>query len=98
MPKWTKKEERMFEEIEDKARSAGKTAAQAREVAARTVNKYRRKLGRTANKITQGTGSPHSRLEDRTVEELRNRAKELKIDGRSSMRKAELIEAIRARN
>ena len=34
-------------------------------------------------------------LESRTVSELRSIAAELKIRGRSSMRKAELIEAIR---
>lgn len=33
--------------------------------------------------------------EDRTVEELRERAAELDIEGRSSMTKAELIDALR---
>jgi hypothetical protein len=44
------------------------------------------------------TGDPRSPLEERTVEQLRNRAAELEIEGRSTMKKDELIEAIRKRN
>ena len=40
-------------------------------------------------------GGEASDYEDRTVEELRERAAELDIDGRSSMSKAELIDALR---
>jgi hypothetical protein len=40
-------------------------------------------------------GGEASDYEDRTVEELRERAAELDIDGRSSMTKNELIEALR---
>ena len=35
--------------------------------------------------------------EDRTVDELRKRARELDVDGRSTMRKQELIDALRDR-
>jgi hypothetical protein len=48
-----------------------------------------------ANRVTQGTGNPNRSLEDRTVDELRNRAKELDISGRSKMNKQELVRAIR---
>ncbi|WP_151524711.1 DUF7218 family protein [Serinicoccus kebangsaanensis] len=40
-------------------------------------------------------GGEASDYEDRTVEELRDRAAELDIEGRSSMTKDELIEALR---
>ncbi len=95
---WTNKDERMYEHIRNSARKDGKTPKRAREIAARTVNKQRRLEGRTPRSRSQGTGNPHSRLEERTVVELRNRARELNIEGRSKMRKAELIRAIRGRN
>lgn len=98
MPEWTDKDERMYEAIRDTAVEEGKSARQAKEIAARTVNKHRREAGRTARKTTRGTGNPNARLEDRTVQELRNRARQLDITGRSSMRKHELIDAIRERN
>ncbi len=41
-------------------------------------------------------GQPPSPLEEQTVDELYARAKKLRITGRSTMRKAELIEAIQA--
>ena len=45
--------------------------------------------------IPGGTGNPNTRLEDRTLQELRNRAEELDIEGRASMDKDELVGAIR---
>jgi hypothetical protein len=45
----------------------------------------------TEEELDTGTG----RLEDRTVAQLRNRATELGIEGRSGLRKQELIDAIR---
>lgn len=99
MPKaWTEKEERMYEHIRDNEKEQGKSPKRAREVAARTVNKRRRKEGKTENSTTSGTGNPNSRLSERTVAELRNRARELNISGRSSMSKSELVTAIRRRN
>jgi hypothetical protein len=88
----------MFEHIVDSETERGRDRGRAEEIAARRVNQQRREEGRTDNKTTQGTGNPHSRLEDRTVDQLRNRARELDIDGRSNMNKDELIEAIREAN
>jgi len=95
MAKWTDKDERQYDHIRDRALESGKSEDEAEEVAARTVNKQRRKEGRTPNKTTQGTGNPNSRLEERTVEELRNLASARDIKGRSKMDKAELVEALR---
>jgi hypothetical protein len=94
---WTKKDERQYEHVRESERERGRSPERAREIAARTVNDQRRKEGRTENRTTSGTGDPNSSLEDRTVDQLRNRARELGIAGRSSMRKAELVDAIRER-
>ncbi|QDV74955.1 addiction module toxin RelE [Botrimarina mediterranea] len=95
---WTDREERQYEHIRDSALDRGRTTERAEEIAARTVNKQRRLHGKTANKTTQGTGSPHAKLEERTRQELYNRAKQLHIVGRSRLSKVELIDAIRARS
>jgi hypothetical protein len=92
---WSDKDERMYEHVKESELDRGRETDRAEEIAARTVNKQRREEGRTASQSTSGTGNPNSSLEDRTVDELQNRAKELGIKGRSSMRKAELIDAIR---
>lgn len=92
---WSDKDERKYEHIKDSSKRRGKGEARAKEIAARTVNKQRRQEGRTPNKTTSGTGNPNKRLEERTKDELYQRAKELGIDGRSDMNKQELIEAIR---
>lgn len=98
MPAWTDKDERKYEHIKESALERGTPEERAEEIAARTVNKTRREEGRTPNKTTQGTGNPRRSLENRTVDELRNKAKELKIAGRSKMNKGDLVKAIRDRS
>jgi len=93
---WNNKDERMYDAIQRHLVKQGRSKEQAQEIAARTVNKQRRQEGRTPQQRTQGTGNPKTVLEDRTVEELRNRARELRISGRSRMRKPELVRAIRS--
>ena len=93
---WTSKDERMYEEICDSEKRRGKSEDKAKEIAARTVNKRRRQEGRTPNVTTEGTGNPNSSLESRTVDELRNRAAQLDVRGRSTMNKEQLVEAIRS--
>lgn len=95
--KWSDKDERQYEHVKDSAKSRGKSTDRAEEIAARTVNKQRREEGRTPEKSTQGTGNPTTRLEDRSRDELYNRAEELHVEGRSKMSKDELVSAIRDR-
>ncbi len=94
---WSDKDERQYEHIKDSQKDQGKSTDRAEEIAARTVNKQRREEGRTKSgqKTTSGTGNPNKSLEDRTKDELYNRAKDLDIEGRSDMDKDELVRAIR---
>jgi plasmid stabilization system protein ParE len=95
MPSWTNKEEREYEHIKEGYEKRGKDEDTAQEIAARTVNKQRREHGETPNERTQGTGNPRQSLEARTKDELENIARDENIRGRSSMKKDELIDAIR---
>ena len=96
MPKaWSNKDERMYDHIKESSEERGMSEDRAEEVAARTVNKRRRQEGRTPSSRSQGTGNPNTRLDDRTVVELRNLAADRKIRGRSSMPKRELIAELR---
>lgn len=97
MPGWTAKDERQYEKIRDSNLDRGMKKERAKEVAARTVNKHRRKEGKTPNKKTQGKGNPQTSLEQRTKDELYNIAKEMNVSGRSKMSKPQLIVAIRDR-
>ena len=98
MPKaWSGKDERMYEHVKDSELERGRSTDKAKEIAARTVNKHRREEGRTPNRTTQGTGNPSRNLEARSKQELYNRARELDVEGRSSMSKDELVRAIRRR-
>lgn len=97
MPKaWSSKDERQYEKIKSSQMQQGSGEDQAERIAGATVNKHRRKEGRTPNKATQGTGNPRRALEERTTQELYNRARELHIRGRSTMNKSELVSAIRS--
>ena len=92
---WSSKDERQYEHVKESEKERGRSTDRAEEIAARTVNKQRRQEGRTPNRRTQGTGNPRNSLEDRSRDELYNRAKQLKVSGRSKMSKSELAKAIR---
>jgi hypothetical protein len=92
---WSNKDERMYEHIKESSEGKGMPEKRAKEIAARTVNKNRREEGRTPNKTTQGKGNPNKSLGDRTVGELKNIARDLNVEGRSKMKKDDLVEAIR---
>ncbi len=96
MPRaWTDKDARQHEHIKHSSLERGMNEHKAEEIAARTVNKRRRGERRTPNGRTQGSGNPNRALEERSRDEVYNRAKELQIRGRSKMGKAELVEAVR---
>src|SRR5437762_2642976 len=92
---WSTKDERMYEHVKESTAQRGVPDNKAEEIAARTVNKRRRIEGRTPNRTTMGTGNPNRSLEERSRDEIYNRAREMKIRGRSKMTKAELVEAVR---
>ncbi len=94
---WSNKDERQYQHVKKSEKARGRSTDRAKEIAARTVNKQRRTEGRTPSSTTQGTGNPRTSLEERTKQELYNRARQLHIAGRSSMDKGELIAAIRKR-
>lgn len=51
MPKaWSKKDERQYEHVKESEKESGKSKDRAEEIAARTVNKQRKKEGRTKKK------------------------------------------------
>lgn len=95
MPDWSKKDERQYEHIKESSAKRGVSKGRSKQIAARTVNKRRREEGRTPNKRTQGTGNPNRGLEARSKGELYNIAGEKGIEGRSRMKKADLVDAIR---
>ena len=92
---WSDKDERQYDKVKKSAKDDGKSEERASELAARVVNKRRREEGRTPNSRTQGTGNPNKSLDQRSKDELYNRAKQLGISGRSSMNKKQLAAAIR---
>lgn len=97
---WSKKRERQYEHIEKSAKRRGKSEGRAEEIAARTVNQERRRKGETRGRreTTSGTGNPNRSLNERSKQELYNRAKDLNIQGRSKMNKSQLARAIRRRS
>lgn len=92
---WSPKAERQYQHIKESAQKRGASTKRAKEIAARTTNKSRRERGETPNTTTTGTGNPNTTLDARPKQELYNRAKHLKIEGRSRMSKGELVQAIR---
>lgn len=77
------KDEELYEELREEGNSKQKSARIANAAA---------RDGRSAVGQRGGKAGDY---EDWTVGELQDRAKEIGIDGRSKMRKAELIEALR---
>ena len=92
--RWTDKDERQYEHVKESEIERGARPREAKEIAARTVNKTRREQGRTENTRTMGTGNPNLPMDARTRDELYNVARELRIPGRSKMTKRDLVRAL----
>jgi len=102
------KRARQYEHVKESQVDQGRSEQRAEEIAARTVNKERARSGesRQASRTStqdkssgqrggarSGSGGPKGRTRD----QLYNEAKQKKIDGRSSMTKAQLQRAVDAK-
>ena len=105
MPRaWTAKRERQYEHIKDGLLDKGKSEKKAEEIAARTVNKERARSGeaKTSSRTStddisssrRGGLRSHKGEGGRTKAQLYNEAKNMNIEGRSSMTKAQLQRAV----
>jgi len=99
---------RQYEHIKESTRERGASESRAEEIAARTVNKERARSGesRTRSRTSTqdvssgrrgGRRSGTNRPKGRTRDQLYNEAKNLGIEGRSRMNKAQLQRAVDAK-
>ena len=101
---WSKKRERQYEHIKEGLEDQGRSEDTAEEIAARTVNKERARSGEAEQKSKTSTQDisasrrgglrSHSGSGGRTRDQLYEEAKRRKIEGRSSMNKRELQQAL----
>jgi hypothetical protein len=77
------KDKKLYEDLRDEGNSKEKSAR----IANAAANSSRKSVGRKGGKA----GS----YDDMTVEQLRKRAREIGIEGRSSMNKSQLVSALR---
>jgi hypothetical protein len=99
------KRARQYEHIKESELRQGASEGKAEEIAARTVNKERARTGeaRTSSRLSRtdisssrrgGLRSGTARPKGRTYKQLYNEARDLNIDGRSSMNKGQLQRAV----
>ena len=99
------KRARQYEKIKESVKDRGGSEDRAEEIAARTVNKERARSGESRQRsrtstqdmsssrrggLRSGTNRPKGRTRDQLYEEAKN----LNIEGRSSMNKAQLQRAV----
>ena len=105
---WSPKRERQYEHIKEGLRERGTSEDKAEEIAARTVNKERARSGeaRESSRLSRtdisssrrgGLRSGTRRAKGRTRDQLYEEAKDLGIQGRSKMNKAQLQRAVEAK-
>jgi hypothetical protein len=99
------KRARQYEHIKESQKERGTGESRAEEIAARTVNKEKARSGesRTRSRTSTedissgrrgGQRSGTNRQKGRTRDQLYNEAKQLGIEGRSNMNKAQLQRAV----
>lgn len=101
---WSAKRERQYQHIKDSQRDKGVSEDEAEEIAARTVNKTRAQEGESeeASRTSLDDKSPserggersHSGAKGRTKEQLYQDARRQGVEGRSTMDKDELEDAV----
>lgn len=102
------KRARQYEHIKDSVRERGASEDTAEEIAARTVNKERARKGeaRESSKLSRedissgrrgGLRSHRNSPRGRTRDQLYEEAKDMGIEGRSKMNKAQLQRAVEAK-
>ena|SRR6201996_5147041 len=102
------KRARQYEKVKESVREQGRSESRAEEIAARTVNKERARSGESRQRsktstqdmssgrrggLRSGSDGPKGRTRD----QLYNEAKQLGVEGRSSMNKAQLQRAVDAK-
>ncbi|MGW5738582.1 MULTISPECIES: plasmid stabilization protein [Streptomyces] len=101
----SKKRERQYEHIKESAEERGASTKRAKEIASRTVNKERARSGesKTAGKTSvqdrksayqRGGEWSHSGAQGPTKDQLYAEARKKSVEGRSSMNKQELKQAL----
>ena len=101
---WSSKRERQYEHIKESQLDAGKDEDVAEEIAARTVNKERARAGESTEASRTSTEDisssrrgglrSHSGAQGRTRDQLYEEARKRNIEGRSTMTKQELLDAL----
>ena len=101
---WSKKRERQYEHIKEGLEDQGRSEDTAEEIAARTVNKERARSGEADQKSKTSTDDissgrrgglrSHSGSGGRTKDQLYEEAKKKNVEGRSTMNKQELRNAL----
>ncbi len=105
---WSDKRERQYEHVRDSLEDRGTSKGKAKEIAARTVNKERARKGeaRESSRLSRedissgrrgGLRSGTRRGKGRTRDQLYEEAKNLRVEGRSKMTKAQLQRAVDAK-
>ncbi|MPY56320.1 plasmid stabilization protein [Streptomyces spongiae] len=101
----SRKRERQYEHIKESAQQRGESAGRAKEIAARTVNKERARAGESRTSSRTSTRDPksasqrggersHRGAAGPTRDQLYEEAKKRNIEGRSSMNKRQLQQAL----